>query len=567
MRQNTKVVVASNRNFSNESNATAKSNDSGASGVPRSGAKSASRGAGNSSRQADQVLKTEPWNGKTRRQSQRLASACPSEPAPPLPGHQSALGVVEEDFAAGTSSLEDEVGEDVERGRLFVKVVGIKNLELPLPRNDRTYFQLTLDNGLHCVTTSDLEMGKNAVIGQEFELVVLNDLEFQLTLTTRLPPPPREPQICSSTSATAKKGASKGAALSRFLTSPKKRAERERQEREALEAEERQRKAELQRKRASVQPTAWDLLHELVSNTDGSFARAYVNLKSHEKDCFGRPLTVDIPCYNEWALEKDTDVINSVRNKRGANSGPIRRPPYVIGHLELQLLYIPRPKDAVEEDMPKSMSAAIREITRADKEASENVEITHEGHLSQQGGDCQHWRRRFFRLQGPKLTAYHEHTNQKRAVINLSKASRLVDDKSTLVADPVAATSSRAKRRKSAFAEEDEGYAYVEEGFRIRFANGETIDFYADSHAAKVSWMKKLAQVIGKPAVSSEKRNLKWTDLVQAREKLERPASAETMTTAKNFGAQARAARSAPSSPVKKSTNLAGPPVPAKVSP
>jgi hypothetical protein len=225
-------------------------------------------------------------------------------------------------------------------------------------------------------------------------------------------------------------------------------------------------------------------------------------------------------------------VINSVRNKRGNNAAPVRRPPYIIGYLQLQLLYIPRPKGAIEEDMPKSMSAAVREIGRADKAAAENVEVVHEGCLSQQGGDCQHWRRRFFRLQGVRLTAYHEHTNQKRAVINLSKASRLVDDKTTLVADPVASTASvsRSRRRKSAFAEEDEGYAYVETGFRIRFANGETIDFYADNVENKNGWMHKLAKIIGNPGAAAaaaaassaaEKKALRWVDLVHAREKSE----------------------------------------------
>jgi hypothetical protein len=135
----------------------------------------------------------------------------------------------------------------------------------------------------------------------------------------------------------------------------------------------------------------------------------------------------------------------------------------------------------------------------------------------------QHWRRRYFRLQGPRLTAYHEHTNQKRAVINLSKAVRLVDDRRTLLADPVT-PSSPAKavggnRRKSAFAEEDDGYQYVEEGFRIRFANGETIDFYADSKAAKEEWMTVMAQVVGKADPGSRKKG--WTDLVFAHERSE----------------------------------------------
>lgn len=51
---------------------------------------------------------------------------------------------------------------------------------------ERSYFALTLDNGLHCVTTSWLEMGKSAPIGQEFELIVQNDLEFQLTLQMKI---------------------------------------------------------------------------------------------------------------------------------------------------------------------------------------------------------------------------------------------------------------------------------------------------------------------------------------------------------------------------------------------
>ena len=121
------------------------------------------------------------------------------------------------------------------------------------------------------------------------------------------------------------------------------------------------------------------------------------------------------------------------------------------------------------------------------------------------------------------MTAYHEHTNQKRAVINLSKAVRLVDDRRTLLADPVAPSTSPAKssgnRRKSAFTEEDDGYQYVEEGFRIRFANGETIDFYADSKAAKEEWMTTLAQVVGKADPGNRKKS--WTDLVFAHERSE----------------------------------------------
>ena len=126
----------------------------------------------------------------------------------------------------------------------------------------------------------------------------------------------------------------------------------------------------------------------------------------------------------------------------------------------------------------------------------------------------QYWRRRFFKLAGTKLTAYHETTLQPRATINLAKASKLIDDKPALTQKEV---STKSGRRKSAFAEEEEGYMFVEEGFRIRFANGEVIDFYADSAAAKDEWMKVLCEVVGKTASSAAVKG--WTEMVLKREK------------------------------------------------
>lgn len=120
----------------------------------------------------------------------------------------------------------------------------------------------------------------------------------------------------------------------------------------------------------------------------------------------------------------------------------------------------------------------------------------------------QYWRRRFFTLDGMKLTAYHEATRQPRATINLAKAGKLIDDKSALMRND--ASPKKGGRRKSAFAEEEEGYMFVEEGFRIRFANGEIIDFYADSAAEKEDWMTALSEVVGKDPDKAKS----WTDLV-----------------------------------------------------
>ena len=63
---------------------------------------------------------------------------------------------------------------------------------------------------------------------------------------------------------------------------------------------------------------------------------------------------------------------------------------------------------------------------------------------------------------------------------------------------------------------------FVEEGFRIRFNNGEIIDFYADTREDKQGWMKALGDVIGRSSGVDENGNSngrrKWCELVLKRE-------------------------------------------------
>ncbi|KAL8727996.1 MAG: hypothetical protein Q9166_005667 [cf. Caloplaca sp. 2 TL-2023] len=539
MRQNTKVVVASSASHGSASD-SANGQDLNARGT---------RSAGSSPRKPSQTKTwtTEPWNGKVRRKSIRQSGGASqkiltSGPVPPLPGQQSNVATGLQSVTENEALNPDEIEDGAERGRLFVKVLRVKDLELPLPRGERSYFALTLDNGLHCVTTAWLELGKTAPIGQEFELVVLNDLEFQLTLQTKIEEPKAKPVIESPTEVPV---SPKKSAFSKVFASPRKRKEIELREQEEARKADRQRQQEAQANRRSTQPTAWDLLHNLVAK-DGSFGRSYVCLKDHESSAFGRPYTVDVPCFNEWAME-EAQNLSSVKSKRSTTSmGMQRKAPYRIGKLELQLFYVPKPKDAQDDDMPKSMNACIREL----KEAESSSTKKWEGHLSQQGGDCPFWRRRFFTLDGSKFTAYHEATRQPRATINLSKASKLIDDKSSLIQKEASGKS--GGRRKSAFAEEEEGYMFVEEGFRIRFANGETIDFYADSAAAKDDWMKVLSEVVGKD-LSKPKS---WTDIVIAKQR----AAASKVARAE----QQSDTKAPQQSPTKTPPTRSAPPTPAK---
>ncbi|KAL1390466.1 GTP binding protein-like protein Bud4 [Phyllosticta capitalensis] len=530
MRQNTKIVYASSRKFSDEVPSDNSANSSTTAPTTERllappGSRPSASTPRKSTRERSNTWTTEPWVGKTRRRSVRNPSTASigegrpksaAGPMPPMPGQESAV-------TSGDMSMIDENEENMEKGRLFVKVVGVKDLDMALPKNEKTWFQLTLDNGLHCVTTAWLELARDAPIGQEFELVVLNDLEFQLTLQTKLQAPPK-PKVAPPVVPAPKPSGHKktNSAFGRLLQSPKKRKEAERKQQEeaeraaALRAQQ-EREAREAAKRVNSNPTAWDLLHDLVG-PDGSFARAYVCLKNYERQSYGRQFEVDVPCFNEWAIEEDPSITSSVKSKRG---GVVRRPPYKVGKLTLQLLYVPKPKNAKDEDMPKSMNACIREL----KEAEELKSRIFEGHLSQQGGDCPYWRRRFFRLTGSKLTAFHETTRQPRATINLAKAAKLIDDHTTLKQKEAGG------RRKSGFAEEDEGYAFVEEGFRIRFHNGETIDFYADNPQDKEGWMKVLGDTIG----GSSRSCKAWAELVFQKEKAER-AAAKAAAAAKANG-------------------------------
>jgi hypothetical protein len=133
MRQNTKVIIASSRNDDEPQSANPDTESDA----------SATKAADSSPRKASQPTWTaEPWNGKIRRQSVRLAGGVKKKPVggavPPLPGIPSNV----QDVQSGIDEIEshpaiEPLEEGQERGRLFVKVVGVRDLDLPFPRGER----------------------------------------------------------------------------------------------------------------------------------------------------------------------------------------------------------------------------------------------------------------------------------------------------------------------------------------------------------------------------------------------------------------------------------------------
>lgn len=127
MRQNTKVVVADNRNDEEPAGPSEPNQDL-----------RGTRSAGSSPRKASQqTWTTVPWNGQHRRPSVKMAGGIPKKKpvpgaVPPLPGQASNVQEAQPTIEENEPGPDFEDGE--ERGRLFVKVVGIKYVDLPLPR-------------------------------------------------------------------------------------------------------------------------------------------------------------------------------------------------------------------------------------------------------------------------------------------------------------------------------------------------------------------------------------------------------------------------------------------------
>jgi hypothetical protein len=114
MRQNTKLVTASDKDTDDVRGC---------------------RSAGNSPVKParPQSWTVEPWSGGQRKRSIRKRHPV-TGPVPPLPGQESnaaALGQVHEEDMAVEMATE----ENGERGRLFVKVMGVKDLDLPIPKS------------------------------------------------------------------------------------------------------------------------------------------------------------------------------------------------------------------------------------------------------------------------------------------------------------------------------------------------------------------------------------------------------------------------------------------------
>ncbi|KAG5417800.1 BUD4 [Candida metapsilosis] len=335
-----------------------------------------------------------------------------------------------------------------ERGRLFFRVLGIKNINLPDMKAHKGKFTIALDNGVHCVKTPEYDLDRSFVsIGKEFELIVAESLQFILTMKASYNKPKetlvevRERKVVKSRNKLSRLFGSKD-----IITTTK------------------------------FVPSKVEDSWACKLATDGSFARCYVDFAQFEPQVTGKVQRFDLSCFNEWETKSQSKQ---------------RLKPYKIADLEVEMLFVPRSDP--HEILPTSIKSAYHSLAELTKDSH----MTNEGYLYQEGGDCEIWKRRWFKLYPPaSLVAHSEFSHKTRAKINLNK---IVD---VMYVDKENMHSSKHRNFSDVL--------LVEHSFKIKFANGEIIEFGAPNEREMKNWIAILEGIVQKNKI----RRQPWVNVM-----------------------------------------------------
>ncbi|KIJ51349.1 hypothetical protein M422DRAFT_26767 [Sphaerobolus stellatus SS14] len=357
-------------------------------------------------------------------------------------------------------------------GKVFVKVVGFRGLNVPLPK-EPTVFTCTLNNGIHSVVTPECKLAMDAKIEQEFELIEHSKLEFTLTLKVRRDPhiiaqvtsniaPPRLPApVPIIPVAPAPAPPSHRGMRSFFHSSPKK-------SKTAIAVNVSTVKTSTPPAPVSSAPPP---IHENLARylrPDGTLGRAFVSFKEVSKRCDAKLFETSFPLIGQ-------------RLEHAGPNAPMS--PWTMGEVVLQMFRLPPLPGIPPEQLPQS----LEECHRGLRHLAWHKVTYHEGVLTQSGGDCRTWRRRLLRVVGSSLIAFNDVTKKVTATIDLKKATAVEDD------DPAAALPGMPSRQRDSY---DGGYR-VERSFRLIFRGDDEIQFFADTDEEKSRWLEVLGALVG----------------------------------------------------------------------
>ncbi|KAJ1909896.1 Bud site selection protein bud4, partial [Tieghemiomyces parasiticus] len=173
------------------------------------------------------------------------------------------------------------------------------------------------------------------------------------------------------------------------------------------------------------------------------------------------------------------------------------------GQLVLQLFYLP----SIPHLLPREIPHTFRDMLETVAAAEWHTHIWYHGYLYMRGLDAPFWRRRYFKLEGAFLLAYHEDTKAPKLLVDLTMADRVLD----LSAGKSAGTTSQSGRRHRAASRRvyraDAGASTSQESvtvdhpphaLAIKFRDdGNTLELYADSAETQRHWLTALRKVVG----------------------------------------------------------------------
>ncbi|PRT55715.1 Bud site selection protein BUD4 [Wickerhamiella sorbophila] len=363
-----------------------------------------------------------------------------------------------------------------DRGRLFLQINKLNNLrDLPFDGGRNPRFTLTLDNGMQTVTTPPVPLTApgfsgsiSAKIGQEFELLVGMDLELVVTMSVFMdaleaPLRPRrelkpEPQKVETPPPSPKKSSGL-----RGLLSPKKNKRLSVDKLPPVIDQQSYLKDEREHDIAMESYKRRSNLWKGVTGPKGEVARGYLFESHYEADIYGRPQSYSLPLYNEWQGEDPKQMCD----------------------LQVTLMYVPKLFNS--ETLPSSMQACVKEL----ETARHNRSLKFEGYLTQNGGDCTLWRRRWFTLRRNELVGHHEDTKKVRSFIRMENARSILDAAEVPPSD-------------------DLWCIYEDRTFFVTFKDGEELSFYADTAELKDEWLHALRMA----ATYCTTQHKTWKDLV-----------------------------------------------------
>ncbi|KAF7800104.1 hypothetical protein EIP86_011348 [Pleurotus ostreatoroseus] len=366
------------------------------------------------------------------------------------------------EYAKQIKELQAQENSGKGYAKVFVKVLGIKNLTVPIPQQP-TASTCTLNNGIHFVTTPEYRLGRESRIDQEFELIEHSKLEFTLAIKVRRdphivsqfkantpPPPPPPPPIVQAP-------ASKGGVRSFFLGSTPRRSSKA---------------------SPTPPPPPPPPVHRLQENLarylkpDGTLGRAFITFKDIAKRCDTRLFETSYP------------LIGQKSELNGASKT------MQIGEIVLQLFRLPPLPGIPSDQLPQS----LEECHRGLRHIAWHKVTYFEGTLTQNGGDCLSWRRRHLRVIGSNLVAFNDITKRAIATIDLKKAIGVEDDQE---AREELMSPASAQSHSSRYFEFDGPYG-VERSFRLLFPNSQEITFFADTDEEKAKWLEVLRALVGR---------------------------------------------------------------------